>query len=423
MIIHTVTPGQTVYSIAALYGVTPGSIITANALQSPDRLVAGQDLVVPAEGRAHTVTAGESLYTIARQYDLTVDALLRANPTLQAPYVIYPGQILLLPAGGKLGAIEVNGYCYPNINRTVLEQTLPYLTYLSIFSYRVLADGSLTEIDDEPLIEAARTARVAPMMVITNTRESGGFDSDLVHTLLTDEAVTERMLTQVLDVLRQKGYHGLDVDFEYIPPADREAYNAFLELAAGRLRAEGFILSTAIAPKVRADQQGTLYEAHDYAFHGGVVDHVILMTYEWGYLYGPPMAVAPIGEVRRVLDYAVTAIPPEKILMGMPNYAYDWTLPYTPGTAAQYLSVQGAVNRAVQYGAEIQFSPAAQAPFFEYTTGGQRHIVWFENARSTRARLGLVREYGLLGVSYWTINTFFPQNWLVLESMYDIVKL
>ncbi len=423
MIIHTVAPGQTIYTLAGRYGVSPQSIIEANALQAPDRLVPGQDLVIPRRGGAHIVSPGESLYTIARQYGVTVAQLLQENPSLQAPYTIYPGQTLFLPTLPRRGTVQVNGYAYPSVSMGVLQQTLPYLTYLSIFSYRVQSDGSLNQINDAPLIAAARAADVAPMLVVTNTTESGGFDSDLVHTVLTDEEVSATLRRNLVQALDQKGYYGVDVDFEYIPPADRQAYGRFLEQLKADLRPGGYLLSTALAPKVRANQQGTLYEAHDYSLLGQIADHVILMTYEWGYLYGPPMAVAPVNEVRRVLDYAVTAIDPAKILMGMPNYAYDWTLPYTLGRAAEYLSVQSAVSRAVQQGVNIQYSPTAAAPFYTYTQNGVEHIVWFENARSTRARLLLVQEYGLLGVSYWTVNTFFPQNWAVLTDLYDIEKV
>ncbi len=423
MILHTVTPGQTVFALADLYDVSPQSILSANALPDPNRLAVGQDLVIPKAGGAHTVAAGESLYTIGRQHGLTVEQLLRQNPNLTPPYTIYPGQILFLPPTPKLGTVAVNGYAYPTVSEQVLRQTLPYLTYLSVFSYKVQPNGTLGNLNDEPLLSAAKAADVAPVMVITNTNENGGFDSDLVHTLLTDEGVSATLRQEVLRVLAQKGYYGVDVDFEYIPPADREAYARFLEQLRQDLQAGGYSLSTALAPKIRADQTGTLYEAHDYALLGEIADAVILMTYEWGYLYGPPMAVAPLNEVRRVLNYAVTAIDPQKILMGMPNYAYDWTLPYTPGRAAEYLSVNGAVNRAIRQGAAIQYSDSAAAPFYTYTQNGANHIVWFENARSTRARLRLVQEFGLKGVSYWTVNNFFPQNWAVLTDMYDIAKV
>ena len=72
----------------------------------------------------------------------------------------------------------------------------------------------------------------------------------------------------------------------------------------------------------------------------------------------------------------------------------------------------------------IRYDTKSQAPYFRYTDdAGMQHVVWFDDPRSIRARLRLVNEYGLGGVSYWTINRFFPQNWLILSSMYDINKL
>ncbi len=125
-----------------------------------------------------------------------------------------------------------------------------------------------------------------------------------------------------------------------------------------------------------------------------------------------------------MLDYAVTAIPPRKILMGMPNYGYDWNLPYRQGTAARTLSNDGAVNLAASRRVAIQFDNTAQAPYFYYTDdAGTRHVVWFDDARSIRARLLLVDEFNLAGVSYWTINRYNAQNWLILASMYNVIKV
>ena len=196
----------------------------------------------------------------------------------------------------------------------VLRKTLPNLTYLSIFSYQVNADGSLDNIEDVPLIQAARSFRVAPLMVITNIGEEGGFDSDLASTILGSTTIQDTLINNVLRVLEEKNYSGLDIDFEYIYPSDRENYNNFLRKVVARLRPLGYSITTALAPEISADQEGILYEAHDYPVHGELADHVIIMTYEWGYTYSPPRAVAPINEVRRVLNYAVTAILARKYL-------------------------------------------------------------------------------------------------------------
>ncbi len=424
MVIYVVKPGDSIYSISQAFDVPASKIISDNQLDHPNSLVIGQTIVILTENKLHTVTRGQSLYSIAQSYGVTVDEILKANPQITNSSRIVPGQVITIPVQNeKLGTIDVNGYAFPNISNDVLKSTLPYLTYLSIFSYQVKPDGSLSAINDAPLIQMAREAGVAPMMVITNIKEGASFDSGLAHIILTNQQAQDALINNVLETLNTKNYAGLDIDFEYIFPADRENYNSFLRKLTERLRPRGYTIATSLAPKTSAGQKGLLYEAHDYAAHGSLVDHVILMTYEWGYTYGPPMAVSPIKPVKQVLDFAVTVIPREKILMGMPNYGYDWTLPYVSGSAAKTVSNTGAVDLALQKGAIIEYDAASQAPFFNYYSNGKRHVVWFDDARSVNARLKLVNQYRLGGVSYWTINKFFPQNWLVLNSLYNVRKV
>jgi spore germination protein len=423
--IHVVKQGESIYSIAQQYRVSPQKIISDNELTNPEQLVVGQTLVILEGTRRHVVAPGESVFYIARTYGISENELLAANPQITNPAQISAGMVITIPPRTiNFGNIEVNGYAFPNIDREVLRKTLPYLTYLSIFSYQVRPNGSLVSIPDEPLIQAARAARVAPLMVVTNIREGGGFDSDIAHAILTNETAQTALINNIIRTLREKNYFGLDIDFEYIYPYDRESYNNFLRRIVRTLRPLGYTITTALAPKISATQQGTLYEAHDYPVHGALVDHVILMTYEWGFTYSAPMAVSPITGVRRVLEYAVTAIPRRKIFMGISNYGYDWTLPYTPGTAARTVTNTGAVDLARREGAEIQYDYTAQAPFFYYyDDNGRQHVVWFEDARSIFARLTLANEFRLGGVSYWTIMRYFPQNWLVLNSVFNIGKV
>ena len=146
------------------------------------------------------------------------------------------------------------------------------------------------------------------------------------------------------------------------------------------------------------------------------------MTYEWGYTYGPPMAVAPLPNVRAVLDYAVTAIPPQKILLGIPNYGYDWPLPFVQGvTRAQSISNQRAIELALEHHIAIQYDDTVQSPFFHYTdAAGTVHEVWFEDARSMDAKLRLISEYGFYGAGFWNLMRPFSQVWLILDALYAL---
>ena len=178
-------------------------------------------------------------------------------------------------------------------------------------------------------------------------------------------------------MLFRSGYTGVDVDFEYLPGALAEAYAGFLGRLRRLLAAQGLFLWAALAPKTSGEQRGLLYEGHDYAAVAAAVDGVLLMTYEWGYTAGPPMAVSPLPNVRAVLDYAVTEIPAGKIFLGVSNYGYDWTLPFVRGvTRAQSISNQRAIELAIEHDIAIQYDETAQAPFFHYTgAGGAVHEI------------------------------------------------
>jgi spore germination protein len=140
---------------------------------------------------------------------------------------------------------------------------------------------------------------------------------------------------------------------------------------------------------------------------------------------GPPLPVSPIQNVEEVIRFAASQIPPHKVMMGMNLYGYDWTLPYVAGGKfARSISPQRAVEIALENNAEIQYDTTQQAPHFTYyDRQGKQHIVWFEDARSVRARYELIQKYGLRGPSYWVLGNDFPQNWLVLSDMFTIRRL
>ncbi|MUT65618.1 LysM peptidoglycan-binding domain-containing protein [Paenibacillus sp. NEAU-GSW1] len=424
MQIHTVQRGDSIWQLARRFGVSAEAVTQANGLVDPNKLVVGQALIIPSSVSVHTVVPGDTLWSIAQRYGTTLQELARIN-YIRNPAVIRPGQQIHIPQPNR-PVIEVNAYTEKFGARGVAltNEIAPYLTYLSPFSYRVQTDGSLTALDDTEVIQAAYNHRAAPMMVITNF-EDGTFSTEIAHSILTDSAAQNRALANIKDTMKLKGYMALNVDFEYVAPDERELYNRFLQRLVDELHPSGYQVSSCLAPKLSADQQGTLYEAHDYAAHGRIVDFVILMTYEWGWSGGPPLAVAPLNEVVKVLHYALSVIPARKIVMGMPLYGYDWTLPYVKGNKwAPSISPQEAVERAAKYGAEIHYDSQAQSPYYHYyDERGREHVVWYEDARSVQAKFNIVKLYQLRGVSYWVLGVPFPQNWYVLKENFRIKKL
>lgn len=429
MVIYTVRQGDTLYHIAGRYGVSVQSIQDDNMLSDPSRLVPGQTLVIIKPQISYTVQQGDTLSSIARQYGVSLNTLWRNNPILGGKSELRVGQQLKiklpLPTGG---VVRVNGYTYPNIDRDVLRRTLPYLTYLTIFTYGYDESGRLLPIEDEDLISMAAEYGVLPVLHLSSLNPDGKFSTAQATKLLNDTEMQEVLFRSLISTLQSKGYAGVDVDFEYVGSENAQAYVAFVQRLHDQLSPLGYFVWVALAPKVRADQVGVLYEGHPYRELGAAADAALLMTYEWGYTYGPAMAVSPLNQVRRVVDYAVTEIPPAKLLLGVPNYGYDWTLPYIAGESkARSLGNVQAVELARDRGANIMYDEVAQAPTFHYfmrdASGiAKEHEVWFEDARSAQAMLRLIPEYGMRGMAVWNIMRYFPQLYLVLNAEYHIAR-
>lgn len=421
MPIHVVKSGETIYSIAQLYDVSADRIVYDNELAAQQNLVPGQALLILMTSRVHIVREGQTVKQIAEEYSITVKNLYQNNPFLLNQTYLLEGQSLVISYEGEpLMQGRISGYAYPFIEPYILREVLLYIDEILIFSYGFTAEGELIppQIDETWVIQEAWNQQVEPILVLTPFAETGTFNSGLIQILSENETVQDNLIENLLETVREKGYVGVDVDFEYIRPEDRVGYADFVNRLRETMNENGYRVSVALAPKTSSYQKGLLYEAMDYHLLGQSANTVFLMTYEWGYTYGPPLPVAPLPNVRQVLEYALTEIPKEKIVLGIPNYGYSWPLPYERGvTKARLIGNVEANVIAAERGVEIQYDERYQSPFFYYEIGGRRYEVWFEDVRSIYAKLQLAAEKDIRGVGYWNLMRPFRANWLLVNQM------
>ncbi len=423
MNIHIVKSGDTVSSIAQQYGVPQFVVTTLNNLEDIPNLVVGQAILILTPTQYHTVNQGETVYSIAQQYGVSVNRIYRNNPILRGQNIVYPGQTLVISfESDRTRRIDVNGYAYPYIDINLLRSTLPYINYMTPFTYGITNSGGLVDLDDEELIAIANEYGVTPLMHLSTLTEQGGFSNELASMVLNNPEIQDSLTSDIIENIQNKGYGGLDIDFEFVYPQDAQLYGDFIGKLAEALNPLGYDVVAALAPKISDTQRGLLYEGHDFRAIGSNANAVLLMTYEWGYTYGPPLAVAPIRNVRQVVEYALGIIPPEKIFLGIPNYGYDWTLPYVKGESrADSISNVEAIQIAARNGAEIQYDEVSQSPWFRYTDSeGREHEVWFEDVRSIQQKFNLINEKNLRGAGYWNLMRPFQQNWSLLDYMFDV---
>lgn len=368
----------------------------------------------------YVVKEGDNIDLIAAKFVVPVQWIIEANQ-LVYPYALAVGQALLILT--ELVTVErsmfANGFAYPFIRPWVLRQTLPYLSELSIFSYGFTPEGMLIEpaLPVDWMIDEALTYGTSPILTLTPFGPDGNFSNQLIHQMLSDNMARNRLIENLYEAVLEGGYRGINVDFEYIMAEDRDLFTEFVRDVTLTMEELGGAVTVDLAPKISTDQPGLLYEGKDYRALGEVATRVFVMTYEWGYTYGPAMAVAPLDKVKQVLDYAVSEIPADKITMGIPNYGYDWTLPYVRGESkARTIGNIEAVQIAIENHAVIGFDEKAQAPYFHYVVGDTTHEVWFEDARSIQAKYNLLREYPLYGFGCWQISQLFRPMWLLMEE-------
>lgn len=389
----------------------------------------------------YTVKAGDTVDTIAASYNISPASIIYNNQ-LPWPYNLTIGQSLLLSvetAPVNKRSFYTGGYAYPFISEWVLEETLPYLSYLYIFSYGFTPEGELIPplLDDTFMITAAKNHGTSPILTLTPFGPDGQFNNYLISQIVNNIDARKVLKDNLVTQITERGFEGVDIDFEFILASDRDAFVDFVAYMQQSLSPLGATVSVALAPKTSDTQKGLLYEGKDYARLGAVADYVLLMTYEWGYTYGPPMAVAPLNKVREVVEYALTVIPADKIHLGIPNYGYDWTLPYVRGESkAVTLGNVEATQLAITNGVPIQYDEVALSPFFRYNTASNagspagspesdsytEHEVWFEDARSINEKLALAEEYNLRGFSCWQIMELFRPLWLLSADRFSINK-
>jgi spore germination protein len=258
----------------------------------------------------------------------------------------------------------------------------------------------------------ARGLPVVP--TLANVDAQGNWVYAPVARVLHDAATARQQAAEIVALVDSNHYAGIDLDYENLHAGDRQAFTAFVSSLAGALHARGKILSVALFAKASDAGYAPRNLAQDYAAIGRAADQVRLMGYDYHWETSPPGPVAPVYWIRDVIRYATTQIPPSKIILGIPEYGYDWSGGF--GTSITWLQAR---QLARQYRVQPRYDASSQSPWFTYTDASRRkHTVWFENAESTRAKLDVAQGIG--GVYLWMYGNPDPATWPALRQVLPV---
>ncbi|MEH7179760.1 glycosyl hydrolase family 18 protein [Neobacillus vireti] len=415
-VIHKTRLGDTLNKIASQYNKKINTIANLNGLQKNHHLVLGQALLIP--GSYYIVQQGDSLFEIANRHAINTKSLMNYN-NLKTSFII-PGQKLSLPPSSKKN-IWTGTYFIPkdkDTNTWMIEKYKRTLSGLFVFDYRPNEKGQLIRVKENEAHKIAWRRDLYPYATLTNV-SSKGFDPDLVHKVISDPALRKTFISNIYSLLDSQDYQGVVIDFEMVRPEDRENLNQFIKQLAAKLHR--FKMHVLIAlPPMTGDKIPQYYSGYDYRTLGKYADKLFLMTYNWHWPGGPSGPIAPISEIRPVLNYAISVVPKSKLMLGIPQYAYDWTINGENRKGAAY-STQNAINQYIKHESEVFYDEKASSPWFRYVDENQKlHEVWFEDPRSLLAKFRLVKEYGLGGMGCWHLGTSMPQTEEMLLSEFNV---
>lgn len=400
-------------------------IITLFAFSTP-----AADSTSPSQ--IYMIQKGDTLFSIGKKFAISVKDLKTANGLLSD--TIIAGHGLRIPSTGSEGTrssrfvlgfyVDREGSLPCSFDRMLANSS--EISAVAPFWYR-LAPDSPTEVQEQhtadetapgglkDIISAAHQNNIQMLALVHNLIYPGQVDgAGLAAEMLATAATRNMFINRLEDLIKEYGYDGINLDIERINLADRENFSLLVKELYQRLEPQGFKVTVCVPAKTYDDTTSAWSGPFDYAAIGRYAHYVIIMTYdEHGYHSGPG-PIASTGWVRDVAGYAAANISPEKILLGIPGYGFDWA---AGQKAPKYISFAQAVDLAVSQGVNISWDNGGKAPYFTYRDSAQReHQVWFENASSLSHKLDIVEELNLRGIAIWRLGLEDPAVWEVLNS-------
>jgi spore germination protein len=420
MTVHVVGSGENLWTISKQYDVSIHSIVNVNGLIST-LVVPGLALYIPDNTlpiRAYRIKAGDTLWKLAQEFKSNLPLIRTANPGIDLNH-LHIDQVIYIPSIIKL-KISTLGFLVPSATTTtltIIDSLSNQLTYLAVVAYSFTNEGfAFNEIEDSAIVTKCKQVNITPLLMIRNFTTEG-FSAELAGRVLESPIYRRNLVASIVKLTTDRGFGGVSLDLEFIPPARRNDFIMFLKDLKKSLG--NLLLHVNVHAKAADLPTNRIVGAYDYAAIGKTVDLMAVMTIDYGYPGGPPEPIAPYGWIEQVVKYALTKLNPQKLFIAMPLYGYDKEV----GTnTTQALSVLAAQNQAISKRVTIQFDNTAKSPWYSYWRATKENIVWFEDIRSYIEKYKLIDMYKLIGTTYWQLSLPAPQNWAYLSKNITVLK-
>jgi spore germination protein len=340
---------------------------------------------------------------------LMVSSLLRIHHNSSPPIVL-----VSIPYWDQERAVES------------FKNNLDVIDAIVLYWYHLTPEGTIEKYmqadEDSSIIEFAHQNNKKVLALIANLPDDsdpGPWDPERVRNIISDQESIEKHTNDILELLDQMNFDGVNIDYEALPGDLRSNFTQFIKHLHAELSTRNKLLVVAIHPKTSEGnpREDNGSHAQDWVALWPHLDYMYFMTYSLHHKESAPGPNATINWMRDVIRYArKLSVPSEKILLGIPFYGHHWVV--------ENNNTFTGIDDDLTYEKAVQFQQAHDSrikrnrddvPHFVYHDGENEHILWFEDSLSTARKLKVWKEFDT-GIAIWRLGGEDQRTWHYLRE-------
>jgi spore germination protein YaaH len=306
------------------------------------------------------------------------------------------------------------------------------LKCISPVLYELNNDGTLKNVSPSNLkliVEFAKSKNIKIYPTIAM------MDHNIFTSVLQNDENLERHINQILEFVLKGEYDGVDLDYESTKYSDNDKYQYFIKSLYSKLHENSKKLIITVLSKwgdnIEYPSLKETRKVQDWSFLSNYADQIRIMAYDYTYMRAKlPGPIAPIDWIERIIQYAKTQIPDEKIVLGVHLYSYQWAVASENKALLDSLPFEFAYDYMIN-----SYDEKANVSSYEYETvqriikdnkgellGNQGENVYiyqkyindtrmyenrvlvFIDQKGVLLRKKLASQYNIYGICYWRIG-------------------